>query len=152
MSESTTELKTLLRTAENNTRTAQSALKDMKAKRLGLTFWAAAAGFMLFAVGGQWFPGYQLDSTAEAAAQDRADAAVGEVMAQLCVERFMNATGLETRLADMDRAPSDWGKSKFVREGAWAVLPDGEQPDHATADKCRGLIVDRVSETTAQAS
>ena len=107
MSDNTNELKTRLRAAENDAKVASRALKEMKGKRISLAIWALVAGFMLFAVGGQWFPGYQLDSTAEAAAQERADGAISEIMAELCAERFMRASGLETRLTDLNNAPSD---------------------------------------------
>ena len=152
MSEDVTELKALLRAAESSSKTAERALLQMKRKRLPLVAWSAIAGFLLFAIGGQWFPGYQLDSTAMAAAEERANAAIGDVMAQLCAERFMRTSGLEGRLADLDSKPSDWGKSQFIREGKWAAMPQGGQPNQSTARRCQELIVERVAESSAQTS
>lgn len=152
MSDTPNELKARLRESERKTTTAERTLAEFKRRRLPQMAWSAIAGFLLFAIGGQWFPGYQLDSTAEAAAAERADEAVSEVMAELCAERFMRTAGLDSRLSDLNDANGDWGKAKFIREGTWAATPDGAQPDHATAEKCRDLIAKRVTDASEKAS
>ena len=152
MSDSTNELKTQLRDAERKASAAERALGEMKKRRIPLMVWSAVAGFLLFAIGGQWFPGYQLDSTAEAAAAERADGAVSDVMAELCAERFLNTADLESRLTELNQASSAWSKAKFIREGAWAAAPDGSQSDHATAEKCRTRITDRVTDGSEKSS
>ena len=152
MTDSTKDLQTQLREAERRGSAAERALKDMKSRRVTLMGWSAVAGFMLFAVGGQWFPGYQLDSTAEAAAAERANGAVSNVMAELCAERFMRTAGFESRLSGLDAASGDWSKAKYIREGAWAATPDGERSDHSTAEKCRVLITNRVADQSEKSS
>ena len=107
---------------------------------------------MLFALGGHWFPGYQLDSTADAGAGKVAASAVGDVMAEICAERFMDTTGLESRLAALNGAGSDWSKASYIRDGTWANAPDGEQADYSTAEKCRGLIAEEVSKQPVKTS
>lgn len=64
-----------------------------------------------FAVGGQWFPGHQLDNTAEATANHKAAGAVSDVMAQLCAERFMTTPELESRLTALKAETGDWSKA-----------------------------------------
>lgn len=130
----------------------EGALKDAKGSRVKLAVYSAIGGFLLFAVGGQWFPGYQLDSTAEATSNEIAASAVSDVMAQLCAERFMRKSGLETRLSALNAATGDWSKATYIRDGQWAATPGGERADHATADKCRGLIAERVSEESGKTS
>ena len=115
-------------------------------------FLSAAAGFLLFAVGGQWYPGYQLDSTAEATANKKAADAVSDVTAQLCVERFMKTAGLKSRLTALNEESGDWRKSNYIQNGTWAMFPDGAKPDHATADKCRALIAERIASDAEKTS
>jgi len=148
----TTELKSQLREAESKLRGAEIELKGEKERRLKFSIGSAIAGFLLFAVGAQWYPGYQLDSTAEANADQVASSAVRDVMAQLCAERFMETAGLESRLAAFNDANGDWGKAKYIREGTWAATPDGAKTDYATAEKCRALIGERINGQAEEAS
>jgi hypothetical protein len=153
MNDSTVELQKKLRDAENKVRTTESALKNAKSRRLKWSAWSAVAGFLLFAVGGQWFPGYQLDSTAAVTSNKMATSAVSDIMAQLCAERFMMRTsGFESRLAAFNDATGDWNKTKYIREGTWTDTPNGEKSDHATAEKCIGLITERLSKEPATTS
>ncbi len=146
------ELQSKLRDAEMKLRDQTIELRDLKSRSVRLAVGSAIAGFLLFAVGGQWFPGYQLDSTAEATSHKMTSDAVSGVMAQLCAERFMRTSGLASRLSGLNEASGEWNKSSYIRDGAWAVTPDGEKADYATADKCKELIAERISEEPAKAS
>ncbi len=150
--QTTAELKSQMREAENKLRGAEAAVKDEKDRRLKFSVGSAIGGFLLFAVGAQWFPGYQLDSTAAANSNKIAASAVSEVMAQVCAERFMQTSGLESRLAAFNRANGSWGKASYIREGTWAATPDGERADYATAEKCRDLIAERIPGQPEKAS
>jgi hypothetical protein len=145
MSDNIAEIRLELREMKSKVRAVEGALKDVKGRRVKLVVYSAIGGFLLFAVGGQWFPGYQLDSTAEATAYKEAAGAVSDVMAQLCVERFMKTSGLESRLTALNGETGDWSKANYIQKGTWAASPDGEKADHATADKCRVLIAERVA-------
>jgi hypothetical protein len=145
MSDNIAELKSELRGMESKVRAVEGALKDEKGRRVKLMVYSAIGGFLLFAVGGQWFPGYQLDSTAEATAYEKAAGAVSDVTAQLCVERFMKASGLESRLTALNGETGDWSKANYILNGTWATSPDGGKTDHTTADKCRALIAEHVA-------
>lgn len=152
MSENTPELRTQLRDAEHKVRTAEGALAIAKRDRVRWSIWSAVGGFLLFAIGGQWFPGYQLDSTALKASNTSAENAVSEVMAELCSERFMRTSGFESRLAGLKGATGEWNKANYIREGAWANAPDGGKSDHATAQRCVNLIAERISGKPEKAS
>jgi len=56
------------------------------------------------------------------------------------------------RLAAFKDVSGDWSKAKYIREGAWADTPDGKKSDHATAEKCIGLIAERLSKEPEKAS
>jgi hypothetical protein len=145
MSDNTRELDTQLRNAQSKIRATESELVDVKRHRIRWSVWSAVAGLMVFAIGGHWFPGYQLDSTAKAASNEHAAKAVSMVMSELCAERFMRASGFESRLTGLKDAAGDWSKANYIRDGAWAKTPDGEKSDHATAEKCAVLIAERIS-------
>jgi hypothetical protein len=146
------ELQAKLREAEMKLRDQTIELRDVKSRSVRLAVGSAIAGFLLFAIGGQWFPGYQLDSTAVTTSHKMASDAVSGVMAQLCAERFMKTSGLASRLSGLNEASGDWNKSSYIRDGAWAATPAGEKADYATADRCRELIAERISEESAKAS
>lgn len=152
MSDDTTELKNQLRDANNKINATEGALKDVKRHRVQTAAWSAVAGFMLFAVGGHWLPGYQLDSTAMEASSDSAANAVRKVMSELCAERFMRVSGLEDRLTVFTDASGDWAKATYIRQGTWAETPDGAKSDHATAEECTALIAKHVSAESEKTS
>ena len=152
MNDNSTELKSKLRDAENKVRVADATVRDVKGRRVKLCVWSAIGGFLLFAVGGHWYPGYQLDSSATVTANKMAASAVSEVMAELCAERFMRTSGLESRLAGLNEASGNWNKANYIRDGAWAATPGGERADHATAEKCRSLIAEGVSSESGETS
>ena len=145
MSEDARNLEAELRSAQRKIRSMELTLAGMKRHRVRLSLWSAVAGFTLLAIGGQWFPGYQLDSTAMTASNENAAKAISEVMSELCAERFMKVAGFESRLAGLKDATGDWRKAEYIREGVWAETPDGEKSDHATAEQCVTLIAERIS-------
>ena len=55
MSDNIAELKSELRGMESKVRAVEGALKDEKGRRVKLMVYSAIGGFLLFAVGGQWF-------------------------------------------------------------------------------------------------
>jgi hypothetical protein len=152
MSENTSELNSQLRDAESKVRAAEAALKDVKGRRLQLSIWSAIGGFLLFAVGGHWFPGYQLDSTAEATSHNIAASSVSEVMVELCAERFMKTSGFESRLEALKDTSGEWAKASYIQDGTWADAPGGAKSDHSTAEKCMSLIAERVSGASGKTS
>jgi len=152
MNDGSVDYKTQMREVESKLRESEKALSAAKGRVVKLSVWSAIGGFMLFAVGGQWFPGYQLDSTAANASQETAVAAVSDVMAQLCLERFMNEPELDRRMAELNKAVGDWGQANYLRDGKWVTTPSGEETDHGTAEKCRGLIANRVNTERTKAS
>ena len=152
MSESIEEITQKLRDAESAVRVAEARAQDATAGRTKLAVWSAIGGLMLVVVGGQWFPGYQLDSTAKANEMRVANSATMDVIAQLCMARFMTEPGVDDRLAALEKENGDWSKAAYIRKGDWAQAPDGESPDHTTADKCRALIAENVKAEPRQSS
>ena len=152
MTDEMVELKHQLRDANSQVDATKGALEEVKKRRVQTSVWSAVAGFALFAVGGHWFPGYQLDSTAMEASSKSAASAVRGVMSELCAERFLRTPGLEGRMTGFTDAKGDWAKAIYIREGSWAEKPDGEKSGHSTAEECAALIAKRVSGEPEKAS
>jgi hypothetical protein len=152
MSNENADMQEKLRVAEAKVEVAESTTKLAQSAITRNRIWSAVLGAGVVIVLGHWFPGYQLDSNAEKSSVSAAEMAVGDVMAQLCVERFMTGEGLETRLDALNSEVGDWSQAKHIRNGSWAVKPDGEQSDHNTAKKCRGLIAERVTANETKAA
>jgi hypothetical protein len=148
MSDDTKDIKTQLRDAQSKIKVAEAAVADAKNGRIKALVWAGIGGALLVAVGGQWLPGYQLDSTAKETSSVAAAGAVRDVMAQLCAERFMRQPGLDARIVALKAENGDWSQANYIRDGDWAVTPDGAKSDHSTADQCRALIAERASKGT----
>ena len=152
MSNENADMQEKLRVAEAKVETAEGATELANAALTRNRTWSALLGAGIVVVLGHWFPGYQLDSTAESTSASAAEMAVGDVMAQLCVERFMTGEGLDSRLEALNAEVGDWSQAKHIRNGSWAVKPDGEQSDHDTAKKCRSLIAERVTASKEKAA
>ena len=148
----TAELQTKLRQLEMTARDQKIELRVAKSHGTKLAIAAAIGGAVLVAFGGQWFPGYQLDSTAKATASEMTTSAVSGIMAELCAERFMKTSGLASRLSGLNGASTAWDKASYIREGGWASTADGEEADYAIVENCRDLIADRILKQSANAS
>ena len=152
MSEEIDECRSLLRDAERRAKEAEKAAQQVKRSRTKLAIWSALGGFLLFALGGHWIPGYQLDSTAQATASETAQDRVSDVVAQFCAQRFMQAPDLDTRLKALDGEFGEWNKANYIQKGPWADTPLGERPDHETADRCHRLIAEKILKATPKSS
>lgn len=150
MSNDTADMQEQLRLAEAKAGVAENARKLAQSAIPRNRIWSALIAVGVVIVVGHWFPGYQLDSTAESSSTSAAEMAVGDVMAQLCVERFMTGDGLDARLEALNSAVGDWSQAKHIRDGNWATRPNGEQSTHDTAKKCRSLIAERVTAQKAK--
>ncbi len=148
----TAELQSKLREVEMAARDQKIELRDAKSHGIKLAFGSAIAGAVLVVVGGQWFPGYQLDSTAEATSSEMTTNAVSGIMAELCAERFMKTSGLASRLAGLNDASTAWDKASYIRDGKWASSSAGEDADYAIVESCRDIIAERILEESAKAS
>lgn len=152
MADELTECRASLRDAERRASDLESALKKSKKGQLKIAIWSAVGGFLLFALGGHWVPGYQLDSTAEETISETSRTEVGNVVAQYCARNFMQEEGLAERMTALDGENGDWSKATFIRNGSWGNTPEGESPTHDTAEKCNQLIAKLRAESAQNTS
>lgn len=85
--------------------------------------------------------GWVTGGKAEAAAQERANAAVVTVLAPICVENFRLASNGPANLAELKKVDS-WQQGAFVEKGGWAKVPGTNPPEQvsAVAKACAVLL------------
>jgi alpha/beta superfamily hydrolase len=104
--------------------------------------WGVAGGAIALAIVGFNWGGWVTGGTAEAAASQRANAAVVVALAPVCVEKFQHAADVSTNLAALKKADS-WSQGDFVEKGGWATIPGSNTPAQvsAVAKACASLLV-----------
>lgn len=94
--------------------------------------WGVAGGAVALAVAGFTWGGWTTGSKAEAAALQRAEAAVVGALAPLCVEKFQRASDVASNLAALKKIDS-WSQGEFVEKGGWATIVGSDSPEQVSA-------------------
>jgi hypothetical protein len=122
-------------------------------------FWACAGSVIAATVVGFSWGGWVTGGTARTMAEQSAAQARQELVAVMCVDRFMAAPGAGDQLVALQEITSSYAQSKFVQEGGWAVIPvasgaESSMPvssgDHRkAAGLCAAELAKREVPTTA---
>jgi hypothetical protein len=112
-----------------------------------LWFWssagvAAATMVIGFTVGG-WVTGGTAQEMAEAAAEK----ARAELVASVCVERFVSSADFAEQLAALKEANS-WDRDEFILEGDWTALVGVEDAVSGAADLCAQRLAEMQAPET----
>ena len=102
--------------------------------------WGAVAGAAAMAILGFCALGWTLGSTAERMASDRADAAVIDALAPVCVARFEAQADAAARLAELKKISMSWDQRSFVEKGGWATTPGSADPNPEVASACAAKL------------
>ena len=86
-------------------------------------FWACAGSVILATVVGFSWGGWVTGGTARAMAEKSAAQARQELIAGVCVDRFMAAPDAGNQLTALQEMTGTYARSKFVQDGGWAVIP-----------------------------
>src|SRR6476660_4026408 len=97
--------------------------------------WGAAAGAAAISIVGFSSMGWMLGGTAERLAADRAQSAVIDVLAPICVEKFQQQPDSATKLIEFKKAAS-WDQRALIEKGGWATTPGTEKMNSAVASAC----------------
>jgi hypothetical protein len=102
--------------------------------------WSAVGGALVWwivlgAVFG-WMPA----GSAERQAAERANTAVLDVLAPICVARFQQDGDREQKLAALQQEQS-WQRDTFVSKQGWATMPGAEKPERGVAIECANQIL-----------
>ena len=98
--------------------------------------WGAVIGAAAISVLGFSSFGWTLGSTAERMAKERAQTAVVDVLAPICVEKFQHQADAATKLIEFKKASSLWDRRSFVEKGGWATMPGADAPNSAVVTAC----------------
>jgi hypothetical protein len=86
-------------------------------------FWACAGSVILATIVGFSWGGWVTGGTARTMAEKSAAQARQELIAGVCVDRFMAAPDSGNQLATLQEMTSAYSRGKFVQDGGWAVIP-----------------------------
>jgi hypothetical protein len=97
--------------------------------------WGAVGGAIAISIVGFSQMGWMLGSTAERLASARAETAIVDVLAPICVEKFQQQSNLAAKLIEFKKAVS-WDQRSLIEKGGWAVTPGTDQTNSAVASAC----------------
>jgi hypothetical protein len=84
--------------------------------------WACAGSVVLALVAGFSWGGWVTGSTAREMAENSAGKARQELIAVVCVDRFMTAPDAGNQLTALQEITSSYSRGKFIEAGGWASL------------------------------
>lgn len=104
----------------------------------------AATAAALLVIGGSYWPGWQLDSTAQESLAAGQRASLVRVLAPVCAERFRMQPNVTVQAAALKEV-SSWERDQYLVDNDW-VIPSGVSPaiDAAVGDACADLLKDLV--------
>lgn len=97
--------------------------------------WGAVIGAVAISVVGFSSFGWTLGSTAERMAKERAQTAVVDVLAPICVEKFQHQADAATKLIEFKKV-SSWDRRSFIEKGGWATMSGTDAPNSAVVTAC----------------
>jgi hypothetical protein len=98
----------------------------------------AAGGAVIAMIVGFGWGGWQLNSTAEKTADQRATSAVVAALAPICVDKFQHGADVKAELVALKKIDS-WERDSFVKKGGWATFP-GSEPNTDVAAACANIL------------
>ena len=110
----------------------------LKGESLTRLMQGAAGGAVIAMILGFGWGGWQLDSTAEKMAAQRANSAVVAALAPICVDKFQHGADAPAELVALKKTES-WRQDSFVKKGGWATFP-GSEPNGDVAEACAKIL------------
>ena len=99
----------------------------------------AFAGFVATVVIGFGWGGWTLGSTAKQMAEKNASAAVVDVLAPICADKFKHGADALTNMAELKKV-SSWMQDSYIEKGGWATLPGMTSPERGVAQACATML------------
>ena len=97
--------------------------------------WGAVIGAVAISVLGFSTFGWTLGGTAERMAKERAQAAVVDALAPMCVARFRQQADAPAKMTEFNKA-SSWDRRSIIEKGGWATIPGTNTPNSDVATAC----------------
>ena len=110
-------------------------LQKMKQIGLGFVVGAIVLLIVIFATG--WVV---TSSSAQEKAEEKAEQAVNNRLAQICLYQFKQSKNVDNHLKEL-KDMSSWDRPDYVQKHGWATMPDSDSPNEDVADVCSKLIM-----------
>ncbi len=103
-------------------------------------FWSCLAFIVLTMIVGFAWGGWVTGGTARERAEERAEAAVVDRLAPICVAQFDQDAEKEKKLEELKKT-SSWQRGDYVEKQGWAKMPGAEKSDNDVAEECAKRLV-----------
>jgi hypothetical protein len=98
-------------------------------------FWSCVGSVVVALIIGFTWGGWVTGGTAKEMADKAVRDARAELAANVCVQRFVDASDARAQLAALKKT-SSWQRDDFIEKGGWAKLPGLDKPVAAAAERC----------------
>lgn len=112
----------------------------MNWEKIKLGLWSALGGAIVLAIVGFSWGGWVTGGTALEMAEEKAEDAVVNRLAPICVEQFNQDSEKDQKLKELKEKDS-WVRDDYIEKQGWATMPGEEKPDSTVADKCADMII-----------
>jgi hypothetical protein len=113
-------------------------------KTVKTVLWSAVGGALVWWIVLSAVLGWMSAGSAERQAEERANTAVLDVLAPICVERFNQDTDREQKLAAL-RKENSWQRDAFVTKQGWATMLGDGKSSSRVAQECASRILAATS-------
>ncbi|KRR19249.1 hypothetical protein [Bradyrhizobium retamae] len=98
-------------------------------------FWSCVGSVVVALIIGFTWGGWVTGGTAKEMVDKAARDARAELAANVCVQRFVDASDARAQLATLKKT-SSWQREDFIEKGGWATLPGSDKPVASAAEIC----------------
>ncbi|MBF6616103.1 MAG: hypothetical protein ITG07_05185 [Candidimonas sp.] len=102
--------------------------------------WSCAGAAALTMVVGFTAGGWVTGGTAAQQAETSTEAAVAQLAASICANRFLAAPDAQYQLTQLQEVDS-WKQDSFIEEGGWVTFANMEHPVEGAADLCAEKVL-----------
>lgn len=106
----------------------------------GVWAWSCVASIALTMVVGFTVGGWVTGGTANERVEDAVGDARAELVAMLCVDKFVTATNAGGMLSDLKEARS-WEQDDFIEDGGWSTIAGLDDDVSGAADACAERLI-----------
>lgn len=114
-------------------------LEDFRPSK-GLWFWSCAGCVIATIIVGFTVGGWVTGGTAQEMTKNAAGEARAQLVANVCVEKFVSSNQFADHLASLKKADS-WDRDSLIEDGGWVTLAGMDEPTSDAADLCADRLV-----------
>jgi len=117
-----------------DTQSIQRRWEEFRPSKAAL-FWSCVACIVLTMIVGFTWGGWVTGGTAKEMVSEAVEDARAELASAVCVDRFLDAKDVQSRLSALKKA-SSWQRGDLIEDAGWVTLPGMDEPVPEAADLC----------------